>query len=246
MAKEYKEVATVKDLCRYPVKSMAGERLEEIRVGWHGLNGDRRYAFTRVDNKSGFPWLTPRQFPRLVLYSAYFLNPNDVDNSQVVVRTPESRELALEAEELRSEIEDACKHKIRLMQLWRGTYDSMDISLIGQASIKAISERVGFELEMQRFRPNLLVETFEEKPHQEDRWVGELLVFGDRENSARIRINRKDLRCMVVNLDLKTAQQHPAILKAIVESRKNYLGIYGTTERPGTIRVGDIIRMVKE
>ena len=38
----------VLDLYRYPVKSMAGERLEEIRLGWHGLEGDRRYAFMRL------------------------------------------------------------------------------------------------------------------------------------------------------------------------------------------------------
>ena len=34
----------VAGLWRYPVKSMAGERLEQTELGWHGLPGDRRYA----------------------------------------------------------------------------------------------------------------------------------------------------------------------------------------------------------
>ena len=48
---------------RYPVKSMAGERLKEIHPGWHGLAGDRRYAFLTLDSRSGLPWLSARDFP---------------------------------------------------------------------------------------------------------------------------------------------------------------------------------------
>ena len=57
-----RRVGRVVGLWRYPVKSMAGEELSEVEVSWHGLAGDRRWAFVRdgmVD--SGFPWLTIRQ-----------------------------------------------------------------------------------------------------------------------------------------------------------------------------------------
>ena len=48
-------------LC-YPVKSMAAEPVEDVDVSWHGLSGDRRWAFVRPDLPSnGFPWLTLRQ-----------------------------------------------------------------------------------------------------------------------------------------------------------------------------------------
>ena len=52
---------------RYPVKSMAGERLKPAGLGWHGLDGDRRLAFRLTEDRSGFPWLTAGKFPGLVL-----------------------------------------------------------------------------------------------------------------------------------------------------------------------------------
>ena len=52
------ELGYVRELVRYPVKSMAGTALESAFLGWHGLAGDRRFAFRRVGDDSGFPWLT--------------------------------------------------------------------------------------------------------------------------------------------------------------------------------------------
>lgn len=45
-------------LFRYPVKSMGGERIEVANLGWHGIDGDRRLAFRRMDDRGGFPWLS--------------------------------------------------------------------------------------------------------------------------------------------------------------------------------------------
>src|SRR6266513_2685409 len=56
---------------RYPVKSMGGERLEVAKLGWHGLEGDRRLAFRRLDDRSGFPWLTASKLPDLILFSPH-------------------------------------------------------------------------------------------------------------------------------------------------------------------------------
>jgi hypothetical protein len=57
------KIGEVEALFRYPVKSMSGEPLEVADLGWHGLDGDRRLAFRRVDDRSGFPsdcFQTPR------------------------------------------------------------------------------------------------------------------------------------------------------------------------------------------
>ena len=48
-----REVGRVVALWRYPVKSMAAERSTEADVGWHGLAGDRRWAFVRGDVPRG-------------------------------------------------------------------------------------------------------------------------------------------------------------------------------------------------
>src|SRR5215472_7829396 len=40
-------VGRVAGLWRYPVKSMAAEEARSAEVSWHGLAGDRRWAFIR-------------------------------------------------------------------------------------------------------------------------------------------------------------------------------------------------------
>ena len=63
------EIGHVEAIFRYPVKSMAGERLEVANLGWHGLDCDRRLAFRRVDDRSGMPWLTASKLPDLLLFA---------------------------------------------------------------------------------------------------------------------------------------------------------------------------------
>jgi hypothetical protein len=57
------EIGHVEALFRYPVKSMGGERLEVAELGWYGLEGDRRLAFRRMDDRGGMPWLTASKLP---------------------------------------------------------------------------------------------------------------------------------------------------------------------------------------
>ena len=65
------EIGHVEAIFRYPVKSMGGERLEAAKLGWHGLEGDRRLAFRRMDDRSGFPWLTASKLPDLLLFAPH-------------------------------------------------------------------------------------------------------------------------------------------------------------------------------
>ena len=53
-------IGAISSIRRYPVKSMAGEELEEARVTFAGLAGDRVYAFIETENRTSFPWMTAR------------------------------------------------------------------------------------------------------------------------------------------------------------------------------------------
>lgn len=48
-------VGHVRALNRFPVKSMAGERLDMAELDWQGIEGDRQYAFVRAANGTRFP-----------------------------------------------------------------------------------------------------------------------------------------------------------------------------------------------
>jgi hypothetical protein len=72
----------VAGLWRYPVKSMAAEVLAEADVSWHGLAGDRRWAFIRDGMAhSGTPWLTTRHCLQMAHFRPSFVDPDRPDAS---------------------------------------------------------------------------------------------------------------------------------------------------------------------
>jgi uncharacterized protein YcbX len=87
-------VGRIEAIFRYPVKSMRGEALEEAALGWHGIEGDRRFALRRIDDRGGFPFLTASKLPELVLFTP----------SGEHVITPEGEKLPLLGEALAAEM----------------------------------------------------------------------------------------------------------------------------------------------
>ena len=98
------ELGRISAIYRYPVKSMAGESLDVARLGWHGIEGDRRLAFRRLTDKSNFPWLTASKLPELLLYKPFGLDSNSGELLPTHVRTPDGKEYELRSDELREEI----------------------------------------------------------------------------------------------------------------------------------------------
>ena len=66
------QIGTVETICRYPVKSMAGEDVAQAFVGFAGLMGDRAFAFVRTPGPKGFPWHTGREQEDLILFRPHF------------------------------------------------------------------------------------------------------------------------------------------------------------------------------
>lgn len=121
-------VGVVKELNLYPVKSMRGVSVEKAQVYWYGFNGDRKYAFVRSENASGFPWLTGREIPDLLRYQPTFVDKANLLTSPIRVNALE--ETALDSSELREALSQAYGAPVQLICLNRGTYDAMPISLI--------------------------------------------------------------------------------------------------------------------
>lgn len=232
------EVGRIAALWRYPVKSMRAESLPAADVYWHGLTGDRRWAFVRPGlERSDFPWLTIRERSDMHHYRPRFVEPERPDDSPTVVRTPSGAELDVVDPALAAELGDG----VRVIKQHRGAFDTMPLSLISTRSVAAIGAVVGRELDPLRFRPNLLVEPADGAAFAEDDWVGAVLQVGE----ALIRVDRHDQRCAVVNVDPATAERDPAVLKAIGRERAACLGVYGSAVRPGRVEVGDAVLLTR-
>jgi uncharacterized protein YcbX len=229
-------VARVVSLFRYPVKSMAAEVLDHVDVSWQGLAGDRRWAFVQDGHvRSDFPWLTVRELPAMWTYRPSFVDPLRPDKSPTVVRTPTGIELDVVDPALAAELGLG----VRVIKQERGVFDAFPLSLISTRTVADLGAIVDAPLDPLRFRPNLVVEPIDDVPFPEETWVGSVLRIGD----VRMRVDKKDQRCIMVNVDPQTTKRNAAVLRAIGRERQACLGVYGSTVTPGRVAVGDLVSM---
>ena len=228
-----KLIGRVAGLWRYPVKSMGAEALDAVDVSWFGLAGDRRWAFVRDEAvQSDFPWLTIRERSDMSRYLPSFADPSRPDKSPTVVRTPSGNTLDVTDPKLSEELHP---RGARVIRQNRGVYDTFPLSLITTQTISNLGESVGDDLDVQRFRPNFLVEADGDDPFPEDGWVGCVLRIG----SLRMRIDKRDGRCAVITVDPVTSERRPEVLRTVVREREGCLGVYGTTVEPGVVALDD-------
>ncbi|MCP5098545.1 MAG: MOSC domain-containing protein, partial [Chloroflexi bacterium] len=209
------EVGTVKQLNRFPVKSMRGQSIDESHVYWYGFDGDRRYAFVRSEIRSGFPWLTGRDVPEIVQYTPTFVMPDDVVNSAVEVTTPNGRSIPIHAPELQAELAEAYGKAVHLIKINRGAFDAQQLSMMSVATGIALSDAVGMSVSADRFRQNIIIDTKSDTPFQEETWLNRVVTFGTESDAVRVRINRRIQRCVMVTIDPETAVKSPAVLRTV-------------------------------
>jgi uncharacterized protein YcbX len=231
-------IGKVAALFRYPVKSMGSEPLESVDVDWNGFAGDRRWAFIRGDLvRSGFPWLTIRENPTMWHYMPRFVEPSRPDDSVTMVRTPSGTDLDV----VDPALAELLGHNSRVIKQSRGVFDTFPLSLLTSQSVAGLSASVGRELDKRRFRPNLFIESSDGGDAPENSWIGETLQIGE----IQMRIDKRDKRCVMINVDPVTTEKDPAILRSVAQERDSRFGVYGTPVKPGKVKVGDTVSIVR-
>ena len=110
---------------------MAAVRLAKASLGWHGIEGDRRFAFRRTQDKSKMPWLTGSRLPELLLYQPS--DPVASSNGDAIhINTPSGRNLSLHSMELRDELFSKFGSPLELRQLDQGIFDEAPVSIINR------------------------------------------------------------------------------------------------------------------
>jgi uncharacterized protein YcbX len=237
------ELGRIGAIFRYPVKSMAGELLDVARLSLHGIEGDRRFAFRRLGDQSGFPWLTASKLPQLLLYKPFGRDGNTAELLPTHVRTPDGKEYELRSGELREEVSKRYGSEVELMNLKHGIFDEACISVISLGTVHGVERASGRNVDLRRFRPNVMIETASAEPFEENRWVGQTLLFGDGNSAAAVRVTMKDERCVMINFDPETVERDSEVMKTVVRLNGNYAGAYGTVVRAGELRVGQVVTL---
>lgn len=238
-------IATIKALYLYPVKSMRGISVPEGHLTINGFAGDRRYAFVREHAAAtgGFPWLTGRDKPRLILHEPRFERmptPEDWD-VPVRVQTPNGADYDVNDPRLGKEVAALYGQPVMLLKTKRGNFDNQHVSLLGLPSVAQLETESATTIDPRQFRANLYIEPANGIPFTENDWVGKILRVG---SEAIVGVTKKDSRCVMINLDPATAVQDPAVLRTVTDQHGECIGIYANVVVPGLVRVGDGIEMM--
>ena len=237
------KIGTIEAIYRYPVKSMRGEPLESGALGWHGLEGDRRLAFRRLDHPVDFPWLTASKLPELIHFTPRRGDDGTGEALPTHVLTPEGDEMALFGDDLAAEIGRRYGGPVQMTQLKHGIFDEACLSVITSDTVGEVCRLAGKAADVRRFRPNLLVRSARAVPFEEDEWVGGVLSFGEASDAPAVAVTMPDPRCVMVTLDPEGGRRSPEVMKAVVRANQNNAGIYATVTRSGRLAVGQAIHL---
>ena len=225
-------LGTVRQISRYPVKSMQGESLESVDIDFVGLPFDRAFAFVKDGVYTPFPWFTARDCPELLQCRPIL---GEGRWPTVRVDTP-GGEFELASPEFKTRLLEWSGLSASLRTDYRGCQDVAYISIISTATIRALSEAGGVPTDYRRFRMNFVVDVGEE-PFTENAWAGKSLSLG----GASIAIHQPDRRCNMITLHPETGESTPAVLKQAGELNSACAGMYGSVLVEGRVTVGDTL-----
>jgi uncharacterized protein YcbX len=237
-------------LRRYPVKSMQGEDVTSAQVTFAGLAGDRVWAFVQASKAAAdddFPWHSAREQHDMLLYHPRFRAPATSDQKvwpagagAVEVTTPGGRTLAVDDPELLAELSAKVGYSLHLRYSERSMVDSRPVSIFGLATVKGLTDEVGYPVDHRRFRANLYVEWNDPTPFFEDSLVGRRLGVG---KDVELLIVKKDPRCIIINLEPATGTHRPEVLKTVARRHAGCCGVYAAVLRGGRIDAGSPIAL---
>lgn len=146
------------------------------------------------------------------------------------------------SEEYRPEIE-GLDHQdtVADFALPTGTFfDSATIHLLTTATLKQLqSFYPQGRFEVQRFRPNIVIDAGDEQGFPESSWVGQTLAIGEE---VRLTITGPCGRCVMTTLAQGDLPKDQEILRTALKHQHGQVGVYASVVQGGTIRKGDRIR----
>ena len=209
------------EIWRYPVKSMAGERLDRATVGPLGLHGDR--AVQVYDGRGRL--VTARTFPKLLGLHAT-LGP---DGEPLVDGRP------WPAPDVQARVERIVGPGARLVR--NESEARFDILPLLVATDGAIAT---FGRDGRRLRPNLIiggVDALDERG-----WEGRVLRIG----SALIALADLRGRCVMTTFDPDTLEQDPRVLKDILRRFDGRLALNADVIQGGELRAKAAVELLAE
>ncbi len=231
----------VTQLWRYPVKSLAGERLEQAEVGPLGITGDRQFGL--LDVATGLV-LTARRVPELL-----FAAPATGPDGSVAIRLPDGTVTADD-----TDVSDWLGRPVALRSAAAGpaTFEySLDdepgtewISWespagvfhdSGKARLSITTEAALGDWDVRRFRPNIVVDAGDER---------ELVGHQVRVGEVLLDVTKELARCTMVTRSQPGIERDLDVLRTVNSTRSGNLAVGALVVAAGSLAVGDELQIV--
>jgi len=234
----------VLQVCRWPVKSMAGETVRSMRVDPRGAGGDRSHAVLH-EHKGEWKPLTAREAPRLLAWRASY--PFAPDGGLDPERPPYAMVLAPDGERmyawndplLRSALSRDLGREVRLRRDVAGIQDLRRSLLItSEATRAALAEELGVKIDLRRFRTNVHLDFNGVPPWEEHGWEGATLRFS---GGAVVRLLHPCERCAIPTRDPDTQEKSPELLRHLAARHDTLFGMNARVLQSGRIAAGETV-----
>ena len=255
-------IGTVESLWRYPVKSMRGQELEQVFVGYAGILGDRLFAFASAKSPPGFPYLTGREnramvtwAPRFVFPERALLPPNleaarELDpvltpappaagDMALEVVLPDGRVMGIDDPALARELGS----DLPVLRSDKAITDCRPVSLFSVQTAARLGEELGRPVDKRRFRANLYLDLAGTAGFAEDGLAGRTLRIG---KEVLVRVIDRDPRCAMITLDPDSGERDFDVLKTVTAGHEGFAGVYGAVLAEGIVRAGDAVELADE
>ena len=223
----------VREIWRYPVKSLGGERLDRADIGALGIEGDRAWG---LYDPASDTVLTARREPALLFLRA------QIDEGRPVITCDDGGRLTTDADlsnwmgrpvELRS-AESGPGTFENPMDAdnetdWVRWQSSGDTFHDGRSKISFVSVASLGGWDQRRFRINLILDG-----SGEDGLQGHVAV-----GSTVLAVRKPIERCVMVTHAQPGLPKDITVLKRVIAERNNQLGIGAVVTTSGTINTGD-------
>lgn len=233
----------VAELWRYPVSSMAGERLAQLHVESGGVAGDRIWGL--LDAATG-RIASPGREKHFV--GAPRAHAKALDGG-VALSLDGERWAGPEDAELLEGLSQAFGFMPMLKPFdavgsggFRPRYEHAPVHLVTSAALRSLSRELpDSAIDARRFRPNILVDWPDEaEAIPEHGWIGREIRIGE----AVLRGREPCGRCGFITIAQEGLPVDVEILRTVVKRHERNFGIYCDVVTPGEIATGATVNVL--
>ena len=261
-------VGSIRELWRYPVKSMLGEQLAMVAVTERGLQGDRRFALLDLETGHVVSAKNPKRWPSMFTFQARLLPGASMG---VEITLPDGRIVTESLREVDAVLSQQLGRTVRLTTVPPSQptleqylpnldglverdsetvvkippttfFDEAPVHLLTTATLEALQSRYpDGRFDARRFRPNVVIDTgTSNHAFLENDWKGRTVSIGTQ---VRLAVTSLCARCVMTTLPQKGLPQDLTILRTAVQHNHGMVGVLATVVTPGAVHAGDVVRL---